>query len=576
MSDDNYSWDQVPLPDDAQQTTGTFFAYPDDIEAYRRAKEAGATEQEALRVGDNGRGRWGSDTTTDDPQVALPPADIIKTWGSIDAGKDKQVDVYGPDGKRIRARVTDIGPHGKLDLNPGATKQLFPGGASSSAINQGKVGLAWRPADSQGDAFSQKLQADISSSPTSAGPVDPSVAAGIVANQEAADSEGASDSGDTAEPSEGESPSIVAAPSRGKPLDLNLEGLVSGNVTHDDGTIKKYDTGLVVNRKAGIMTYVDPSTNKVYQADQTGKWMDVTPAGQNNSKNIKRDPNTGQWIDFSDPSNPKKLNVPGEEDNIDPGATGEDALQGLTPEEKTFVRRIATYQQKAPSASFRNPRAIKLLGRVAMYNPNYSEQYYGIDKDFASTAPTKPGGQIVSTNTAIRHLGEAYDAFQKLENSKLPGFNNFKNFLSKNTGNPDVVAYNAAVNRLGPELAKAFTGNVPALETIRGNLADLSAANSPAQAKAVLTQIAPSMLLQRLDEVGSKYEDAMGKPYPNLLHSEAAARVKQWGLSNTGDMATPRKTFTSADGKTVSEGDTIYKDGKPYIVQPDGSAIAAP
>ena len=58
------------------------FADPADIAAYKKAIAAGKTEAEALKVGDNGIGKWGDDTTREDvPICALPPEDWEGKWG---------------------------------------------------------------------------------------------------------------------------------------------------------------------------------------------------------------------------------------------------------------------------------------------------------------------------------------------------------------------------------------------------------------------------------------------------------------------------------------------------------------
>src|SRR5205823_810684 len=137
-----------------------------------------------------------------------------------------------PQGRVVRARVTDIATHGKLDLNPGSAKVLFPNGASSAAINQGHVGVAYRPVPSD---FSGQLASDIGSSPLAAGPIDPQAAAAISARQQSivSDEEGASDATDTGESDEGESPEITAA-RQTRPLSLDVGGLIKSPVVSDN------------------------------------------------------------------------------------------------------------------------------------------------------------------------------------------------------------------------------------------------------------------------------------------------------------------------------------------------------
>lgn len=95
------------------------FANRKDLARYREAKARGASEIEALRVGDNGRGKWGDDTTAPTPQVALPNDTAGLAHG-------RMVEIQGPKGTTI-ARVTDAMPstphlrgRANVDLNPAA------------------------------------------------------------------------------------------------------------------------------------------------------------------------------------------------------------------------------------------------------------------------------------------------------------------------------------------------------------------------------------------------------------------------------------------------------------------------
>ncbi len=71
------------------------FADPKDVAAYKRAIAKGKTEKEALKVGDNGIGKWGDNTARDDmPMCALPPEDW-KQWGNDARGKKVAVTYKG-------------------------------------------------------------------------------------------------------------------------------------------------------------------------------------------------------------------------------------------------------------------------------------------------------------------------------------------------------------------------------------------------------------------------------------------------------------------------------------------------
>lgn len=106
------------------------FADPADIAAFRRCKGQGKSDQECFKVGDNGVGKWGDDTTTDIPMCALPP----ERWQILDAvaggARGTRVRVKA-NGKEVICELRDTMPRlgnikngAGIDLNPAAVKAL--------------------------------------------------------------------------------------------------------------------------------------------------------------------------------------------------------------------------------------------------------------------------------------------------------------------------------------------------------------------------------------------------------------------------------------------------------------------
>jgi hypothetical protein len=106
------------------------FADPKDVEAFRKCKERGGTDQQCFKFGDNGIGCWGDNVTGATPVCALPPDDMIERWGSVEAAKYKPVEVTVED-KTVVCILKDRMPWKKnitngaiIDLNPGAGAAL--------------------------------------------------------------------------------------------------------------------------------------------------------------------------------------------------------------------------------------------------------------------------------------------------------------------------------------------------------------------------------------------------------------------------------------------------------------------
>jgi hypothetical protein len=106
------------------------FADPIDVENFRKCKDEGKTDLECFKIGDNGIGCWGDNTTGPTPMCALPPDDMIEKWGSVLAAKHKKV-VVNANNRTVTCVLADRMPWKRniknkagIDLNPAAVKTL--------------------------------------------------------------------------------------------------------------------------------------------------------------------------------------------------------------------------------------------------------------------------------------------------------------------------------------------------------------------------------------------------------------------------------------------------------------------
>jgi hypothetical protein len=103
------------------------FADPADVQAFRRCKARGKSDRECFKVGDNGIGKWGDDTTAPRPMCALPPED----WAPLGAeARGAKVRVRA-NGRETICELRDTMPHranikngAGIDLNPAACAAL--------------------------------------------------------------------------------------------------------------------------------------------------------------------------------------------------------------------------------------------------------------------------------------------------------------------------------------------------------------------------------------------------------------------------------------------------------------------
>jgi hypothetical protein len=118
----------MPPPSRSVHTVlASSFADPADVAAFRKCKAQGKSDQECFKVGDNGVGKWGDDTTGPVPMCALPPEDW-KPFGS--AARGKKVIVVC-EGKTVVCELRDTMPAkanikngAGIDLNEAAWKAL--------------------------------------------------------------------------------------------------------------------------------------------------------------------------------------------------------------------------------------------------------------------------------------------------------------------------------------------------------------------------------------------------------------------------------------------------------------------
>lgn len=104
------------------------FADPADVRAFKRCKAQGKSDQECFKVGDNGIGKWGTDTTLPRPMCALPRED----WAHL-ARPQGTIVLVEIGNTVIRAELQDTMP-ARANIKNGAIIDLNP--AACAALGQ--------------------------------------------------------------------------------------------------------------------------------------------------------------------------------------------------------------------------------------------------------------------------------------------------------------------------------------------------------------------------------------------------------------------------------------------------------
>lgn len=114
-------------PNEVHHVKASSFADPADVAAFRHCKAQGKSDQECFKVGDNGVGKWGDDSTQNVPMCALPPED----WQPFGAAAQGKKVLVTANKSSVVCELRDTMPHraaikngAGIDLNPAAVNAL--------------------------------------------------------------------------------------------------------------------------------------------------------------------------------------------------------------------------------------------------------------------------------------------------------------------------------------------------------------------------------------------------------------------------------------------------------------------
>lgn len=215
--------------------------------------------------------------------------------------------------------------------------------------------------------------------------------------------------------------------------------------------------------------------------------------------------------------------------------TGEEYLATLPPSMAAQVKQLSEGRLAMPTgAALRSPKVAQLMAAAAQYDPTLDQV------DAATRRKTrleftsgKAAQNITSFNTVLHHIDTLEHAANDLNNGSIPAWNWVANKAASAGGDPRVAKFNSAKQAVVDELERAFRGSSGTLAGIQGWEENLNAAQSPAQIKGVLKQMA-SLLSGRIEALGEQYTAGMGRATQgiNLLDSKAKATLDR--LENGG------------------------------------------
>ena len=193
--------------------------------------------------------------------------------------------------------------------------------------------------------------------------------------------------------------------------------------------------------------------------------------------------------------------------------------EDMSENERAIVDKIAKYEMPPPTNRGGMPpeSRARIMGALATQYPEYDAKEYQSRQ--ASLTGFKEGPEaknITSANTTIGHLGALSEAAKNLGNSStLPGITNPTRNIVGNITSADrqkkLVNFNSKANAAASELAKVFTGNVPAMQQIREWRSTLDPNMAPEAMQQSITS-AIELLGSRLTALNDQWEKGAKGP----------------------------------------------------------------
>jgi hypothetical protein len=224
--------------------------------------------------------------------------------------------------------------------------------------------------------------------------------------------------------------------------------------------------------------------------------------------------------------------------------TREEMMARVPENLRARVQAILDYRVAPPSGYVlsRDPGWKQAKDFALQIDPTYDEKEFPtrakIMAEYSRQTGSAAGAQINAINTVLGHsavLGEAVDA---LENGDVQLLNRIANSLKVQTGATPVTTLKAIVNRVGPEVTRAYVGTGGEASERKENEGDFNPNYSPQQIKSNVA-ITIRLLRSKIDSIKKNWVLGMNKTdqefIDRFMTPEALQAIEKWGpQSNKG------------------------------------------
>jgi len=220
---------------------------------------------------------------------------------------------------------------------------------------------------------------------------------------------------------------------------------------------------------------------------------------------------------------------------------GAEFLATLDPQIAGQVKAIVEGRAPYPTGMFlKTPFGQKLATLVTQADPSFetgnATTRTKLRNEFSTGGPSSPAYAITAGNTAIGHLGELSDAAEGLNNSSIPMVNSvYNNTAQAFGGGTNVTKFNNILGRFAEEATKFYRGTGGTEADVQRDIANLNAAQSPAQLRTAIAAQA-KLMQSKIDALQDRWRTGMGPLVPDFPivtgHSKQAMdRIKGRGAN---------------------------------------------
>ncbi len=176
-----------------------------------------------------------------------------------------------------------------------------------------------------------------------------------------------------------------------------------------------------------------------------------------------------------------------------PGQTNEAFLAMLKPAQQAILQKIV--KGDIATSGFGN-LAVKerneYIKAASIYKPDFTTRTYGLlDKALKEATPGGPiGRNELAINTVAHHIDQFADAFKQLNNSQVQRWNNTRNAIRSEFGDPKLNALKVPAGLASAEIARIVKGGTaaPTEDEIKYWESVFNTSSSPQQAMGVIWQ----------------------------------------------------------------------------------------